>query len=538
MEGSKHVEELEEQQRDLGRTHGQEQEQEQVHEQEQEREQGQGQGPADGDGAEQQQEIWCKLKDMFKSGSGSGDDEEVWMERMLIPGIPDELVLDCIFTKVSWQQLLTLSSVSRAWRATIQSREVYQARIRTVCTQVLVAVLHKVRAPKPPPVTLACPHSEEEEDEEDEEEDEEDDEEDEDEDEEDEEETTFMRAVEEISMESFHAPEYTYTLMGDDDDDELKDRSVPETFAYALSLHNPCDGSWQQLPPIPEVGCGIPLFSELVCIKGKLFVLGGRDQETWQPRREVYMLDLVAGSGVWQHCQNMITARASFACGVIDGKVYVAGGHSDVSCALSNAEVYDPELNVWEAVQDMHGPRSCCTVAIWDKNMYVIGGYTLSESEEDLAAQYEELDDSEDDDAEWANSAEVYDAAKKEWRQLGNMKNEYDEQACTVVNGQLYSFSTLGVEKFEASSNSWKQVYKDSWFMPSGDGSSPCLVLSVAAVDNEVFAMVCLGDECDRGCTLLKTVGFGLPGSRLVWQRVQCPVKFVGAFPALCAVEV
>ncbi|CAM6127920.1 unnamed protein product [Calypogeia fissa] len=46
----------------------------------------------------------------------------------LIPGIPNDITLQQVATKLPWRDIQVLSSVSRAWRQAVQSRQVYNAR--------------------------------------------------------------------------------------------------------------------------------------------------------------------------------------------------------------------------------------------------------------------------------------------------------------------------------------------------------------------------------------------------------------------------
>ncbi|CAM6118741.1 unnamed protein product [Calypogeia fissa] len=60
----------------------------------------------------------------------------------LLPGIPNELTLKEISTKLSWKDFHVLSSVSRGWRHAIQSREVYNARVRSQTRETLALIVY------------------------------------------------------------------------------------------------------------------------------------------------------------------------------------------------------------------------------------------------------------------------------------------------------------------------------------------------------------------------------------------------------------
>lgn len=64
------------------------------------------------------------------------------MEGELFPGIPNEVTLDHIVTKLSWNTVRSLSSVSRAWQQAIHNRQVYDARVHLNSTEPVLVVNH------------------------------------------------------------------------------------------------------------------------------------------------------------------------------------------------------------------------------------------------------------------------------------------------------------------------------------------------------------------------------------------------------------
>ncbi|CAM6084404.1 unnamed protein product [Calypogeia fissa] len=63
-------------------------------------------------------------------------------EEQLLPGIHNEITLQKISTKLPWITFHILSSVSRAWRAAVRSREILDARVRSHSTDTLVVLKH------------------------------------------------------------------------------------------------------------------------------------------------------------------------------------------------------------------------------------------------------------------------------------------------------------------------------------------------------------------------------------------------------------
>eukprot|EP00850_Spirogloea_muscicola_P025153 SM002316S08055 [mRNA] locus=s2316:559:1324:- [translate_table: standard] len=70
----------------------------------------------------------------------------------------------------------------------------------------------------------------------------------------------------------------------------------------------------------------------------------------------------------------MRTARSDFACAMIAGKVYVAGGLGHGGRRLASAEVYDPERDAWQALPSLSSARWSCFGAVVGSKFYVLGG--------------------------------------------------------------------------------------------------------------------------------------------------------------------
>ena len=65
-------------------------------------------------------------------------------------------------------------------------------------------------------------------------------------------------------------------------------------------------------------------------------------------------------------------ARYDLAVGVLDGKLYAAGGW-DANGILSSVERYDPASNTWEAVAAMGTARAGFGAAVLDGRLYAAG---------------------------------------------------------------------------------------------------------------------------------------------------------------------
>eukprot|EP00850_Spirogloea_muscicola_P010815 SM000065S20164 [mRNA] locus=s65:111544:112347:+ [translate_table: standard] len=70
----------------------------------------------------------------------------------------------------------------------------------------------------------------------------------------------------------------------------------------------------------------------------------------------------------------MQTARSDFACAIIAGKLYVAGGLGHGGRRLASAEVYDLQRDAWQALPSLSSERWSCFGAAVGSKFYVLGG--------------------------------------------------------------------------------------------------------------------------------------------------------------------
>lgn len=157
-------------------------------------------------------------------------------------------------------------------------------------------------------------------------------------------------------------------------------------------LYDPLRDLWITLPVLPSKIRHLAHFGA-VSTAGKLFVLGGGsdavdpltgDQDGSFATNEVWSYDAVTRQ--WSPRASMLVPRSMFACCVLDGKIVVAGGFTSCRKSISQAEMYDPEKDVWIPIPDLHRTHnSACsgvviggkvhvlhkglsTVQVWDKS--------------------------------------------------------------------------------------------------------------------------------------------------------------------------
>jgi len=114
----------------------------------------------------------------------------------------------------------------------------------------------------------------------------------------------------------------------------------------------------------------------------------------------------------------MPTARSGPATGVIDGKIYAAGGSTASGQALANLEAYDPKSDSWEVKPSMSAPRWGLASGIIDGKYYVVMGGS--------PVPYGSV------------KTEEYDPATNQWILKSDMPNPGWGVAAGVINNKLY----------------------------------------------------------------------------------------------------
>jgi len=131
---------------------------------------------------------------------------------------------------------------------------------------------------------------------------------------------------------------------------------------------------WCSMPAFPS-----STFFNFACavLKSRLYMVGGfASLSSMSPSVSVYDFS----TNTWHKVAAMQQTREAFACGVVNGQIYVAGGLCRQPLHASNprintAEVYIPELNIWRSIANMKEGRSCCASAVVGDKLFVIGGY-------------------------------------------------------------------------------------------------------------------------------------------------------------------
>jgi len=146
----------------------------------------------------------------------------------------------------------------------------------------------------------------------------------------------------------------------------------PSTRVYVntVQVYDSETGAWSYAAPLPQA----LHHTMAAAANGRLYVIGGEISANGIASEGVYLDTLYEydpGTNQWSAKSPMLTARSAGAAGVIDGKIYVAGGRPPQGHDFA---VYDPAADDWEALPDLPTQRNHLAAAAIEGRLYVAGG--------------------------------------------------------------------------------------------------------------------------------------------------------------------
>jgi N-acetylneuraminic acid mutarotase len=175
------------------------------------------------------------------------------------------------------------------------------------------------------------------------------------------------------------------------EDEDSDERAPAAVDMYAWS---PVSGEWENLGPIP----GRTHHAGFVHLDGKLYVVGGYYDNTFDPHGQVWIYDIDADE--WSEGSDMPTPRGALAYTVLNGRIHAIGGtvadagEHDHEAHTTDApddsvgthEVYDPASDGWERLAPMPTARNHHVAKAVDGKIVVTAGragnnFTMTETE-------------------------------------------------------------------------------------------------------------------------------------------------------------
>uniref|UniRef100_A0A7N0VIV3 FKB95-like N-terminal Kelch domain-containing protein n=1 Tax=Kalanchoe fedtschenkoi TaxID=63787 RepID=A0A7N0VIV3_KALFE len=199
--------------------------------------------------------------------------------------------------------------------------------------------------------------------------------------------------------------------------------------------------TWHTIPNMPCNSRVCPHGFRCVSMPedGCLYVYGGMISDVDCPLDLVLKYEMRRNR--WTVMNKMITARSFFASGVIDGKLYAAGGNSSDLFELNAAEVFDIEQGTWRQLPDMGMYMASYDAAVLDKKLLVTEGW--------LWPFYV------------SPRGQVYDPQTNQWESMSSGLREGWTGSSVVVHGRLFVVSEherMKVKVYCPQTDSWDSV--------------------------------------------------------------------------------
>ncbi len=146
-------------------------------------------------------------------------------------------------------------------------------------------------------------------------------------------------------------------------------------FLLLTAILSSLSGQWTQKTDIPTGRS----YASACEVDGKIYVIGGgATTKSCMSVMEVYDPE----TNTWdKNIAPMLTPRVNFCAGVVNGKIYVIGGttgHTNSNGIIGSVEVYDPATDTWQNKTPMPVPRRAAACGVIDNKIYVAGGSPTS----------------------------------------------------------------------------------------------------------------------------------------------------------------
>ena len=215
----------------------------------------------------------------------------------------------------------------------------------------------------------------------------------------------------------------------------------PFTRFHTLEVYDPASNSWTTKAPMPHAVYG----AAAGVINGKLYAAGGQADPTdgnLVPDLQIYD----PATDTWTTGAPLPQPTAAANAGVINGKLYVVSGGVDGNSAVNTMLVYDPLANTWTTLSPTPNPRSFAGTAVINGILYVVGGLIPSGQFSSAAV----------------GTVDSYNPATDTWTTLAPMPTPRFTVAVGVINDILYAaggqdnFNTFAtVESYDPAKNTW-----------------------------------------------------------------------------------
>lgn len=206
----------------------------------------------------------------------------------------------------------------------------------------------------------------------------------------------------------------------------------------AVYRYTPAGDAWEKISDLPE---GLN-HTGIVILEGKLYVVGGYREATFDPIASLRILDLATLA--WSEGAPLPTPRGALAVAELDGRIHAIGGTSAAGTVAVH-EIYDPATDSWQAAAPLAVRRNHHTAAAHEGRIYVFGGR--------------------DESTYRQTASEVFDPGTGQWQPIANLPTGRSGIASAVLGGVIVVFGgessgPLGrtyddAEAYDPATDSW-----------------------------------------------------------------------------------
>ncbi|MCQ4085623.1 kelch repeat-containing protein [Saccharibacillus sp. JS10] len=197
---------------------------------------------------------------------------------------------------------------------------------------------------------------------------------------------------------------------------------------------------WKEMSPLPEARSA----AAVVTVNGKIYTIGGSaggsESAKGVKKDTTYVYDPIQNS--WSIKAPMPTARAAVTAAVYNDEIYVIGGYYGTNNTRTNkVEVYNTKNDTWRTISPMSSARSWASAVTVGNKIYVIGGH---------------------DSSKLLNTVESFDIATQTWKQQNNFPTASQAKSVIYYDGNIYAMG--GAYQIERDNGVYKlDLEKDTW---------------------------------------------------------------------------
>lgn len=149
----------------------------------------------------------------------------------------------------------------------------------------------------------------------------------------------------------------------------------PHSSVGTLEEYDPISDTWKELRPMPTARNHLLLGA----VDGKLYAIGGRLSSAFigLASDTSVVEEYDPAKDLWRVRARMPTERSSLAGGVVNGKIYVAGGEfqdARMSATFRAFESYDPAKNAWTTLPSMAVARHGMAGGVVGDTLHFVSG--------------------------------------------------------------------------------------------------------------------------------------------------------------------